>query len=192
MTPSSKSSNTHNRKAPIQSMTMVALITAVTCIIAPFSIPLPFSPIPISMCTLAIYFAIVLLGKRLGFLSILLYILLGLVGLPVFSGFTGGIGKLLGPTGGYIIGYLLLALIFGSFVQKWSGSFLSAFAGMLLGTAACYSLGTLWLAYQSGISIFSAFLTSVLPFLPGDFCKMLAAWFIGKELRKRLTRAGLF
>ena len=175
----------------IKYMSLTGLMSAIICIMAPFSIILPISPVPISLGTLAIYFAIIVLGRKQGFLSILLYILLGLVGLPVFTGFTGGVGKLLGPTGGYIIGYLFMALICGFFTDKWYGRFFPTFIGMLLGTAVCYGFGTLWLAYQSNLSISAAFAAAVLPFLPTDLLKILIAVFLGRQVRRRLAHANL-
>ena len=98
--------------APIQKtfittkqLTLVGVMTAVTCILGPFSIPLPFSPVPISFTNLAVYLTVYVLGMKFGTISFITYLLLGAVGLPVFSAFTGGIGKLAGPTGGYLIGY---------------------------------------------------------------------------------------
>ena len=90
-------------------MAVTALMTAVTCILAPLSIPI--GPVPISLTNFAIYLSLYLLDWKKGTVSYILYLLLGLVGLPVFSGFTGGIGKLAGPTGGYIIGFIPMAII---------------------------------------------------------------------------------
>ena len=78
-------------------MTIIALMTAVTCILGPLSIPLPFSPVPISFTNLAIYFSVFVLGTYSATVSYLVYLLMGMVGLPVFSGFSGGFGKLAGP-----------------------------------------------------------------------------------------------
>ena len=89
-------------------MAVTALMTAVTCILAPLSIPI--GPVPISLTNFAIYLSLYLLDWKKGTISYILYLLLGLVGLPVFSGFTGGIGKLAGPTGGYIIGFIPMAM----------------------------------------------------------------------------------
>lgn len=172
-------------------MALIGLMTAVICIIAPFSVQLPFSPVPMSLGTLVIYFAVMVLGMKQSFLSVLLYILLGLVGLPVFTGFTGGAGKLLGPTGGYIIGYLFMTLICGFFIDKWPGRFFPNFVGLLLGTAVCYGLGTIWLSLQSHLSISSAFTTAVLPFLPADLTKVLLGIFAGRRIRNRLKKTGL-
>ena len=90
-------------------ITVTALMTAVTCILAPLSIPI--GPVPISLTNLAIYISLYLLGWKRGTISYLIYLLIGLVGIPVFSGFTGGPAKLAGPTGGYIIGFIAMAII---------------------------------------------------------------------------------
>ena len=92
-------------------ITITALMTAVTCILAPMSIPI--GPVPISFTNLAIYLSLYLLGWKKGTISYLIYLLIGLVGLPVFSGFTGGPAKLAGPTGGYIIGFIVMEVIAG-------------------------------------------------------------------------------
>ena len=172
-------------------MTLIGLATAILCILSPFSLLLPFSPVPISLGTLAIYFVIMILGRKNGFFSVLLYILLGFVGLPVFTGFTGGAGKLLGPTGGYIIGYLVMPLVSGFFSDKWPGKFLQNFLGMSLGTAICYSLGTLWLSYQADLTFSATISIAVLPFLPVDLIKLLLGVFLGLQTKKRLKKSNL-
>ena len=175
----------------VYQMTIMGLMTAVICIIAPISIVFPFSPVPVSLGTLAIYIAVIVLGKKEGLLSVLLYIFLGFIGLPVFSGFTGGAGKLLGPTGGYIIGYIFMALICGLFIEKKSSQIFYCLIGMFLGTTVCYFFGTIWLSIQSEISLSAAFMVAVLPFLPADFIKLLLACSFGFQIRKRLKKAGL-
>lgn len=92
-------------------------MTAVICVISPFAIAIPVSPVPISLATFAIYLTVIILGWEDGTISVLVYVLLGFAGAPVFTGFTGGAGKVLGPTGGYIIGYIFLAFIEGAFVD---------------------------------------------------------------------------
>ena len=84
-------------------LTQIGLMTAIICIVGPFSIPLPFSPVPLSFTTLAIYLAVFVLGMKHGTCSCFLYLLLGTIGLPVFSGFSGGLSRLAGPTGGYLV-----------------------------------------------------------------------------------------
>ena len=134
-----------NPKKPLltlKQLTLSGLMAAVFCLLGPLSLNIPISPVPVSLGMLAIYFVTSVLGMKLGTLSVLAYILLGLAGLPVFTGFTGGAGKLLGPTGGYIIGYIFMALICGFFVDKWGHRLLPEILGMVLGTAVCYLFGT--------------------------------------------------
>lgn len=172
-----------------KNLTLTALMTALICILGPLSIPLPFSPIPISLTNLAIYFTIYILGMRRSVLSYALYLLIGFIGIPVFSSFTGGPGRLLGPTGGYLIGFLLMIVICGFFINKWHNRIWLCLVGMVLGTAACYLFGTLWLTYQADITFGAALAAGVLPFLLGDFIKIVIALLAGPMLRKRLKKA---
>lgn len=172
-------------------LAVIGLMSAILCIIGPLTLVLPFSPIPISLCTFAIYFVVYTFGMRIGVVSTGIYILIGFVGLPVFSNFTGGVGRLLGPTGGYLLGYLLLASIFGLFVNKWSTNKGMCFLGMIIGTLACYFVGTLWLSVQTSMSFLTALASGVLPFIPFDCIKMVVALFAGANIRKRLQRASL-
>ena len=116
-------------------ITMTALMAAVTCILAPLSIPI--GPVPISVTNLAIYLSLYLLGWKRGTISYLIYLLLGLVGLPVFSGFTGGPAKLAGPTGGYIIGFIVMAIIAGLVIDNCHKPWIQLI-GMIVGTIVCY------------------------------------------------------
>ncbi len=175
----------------VREMALVGLMTAVICVIAPFSLAIPISPVPISLGVLAIYFVITVLGMKLGTFSVLLYILLGLVGLPVFTNFSGGAGKLLGPTGGYIIGYIFLSLIYGFFLAKWQDHIPMNILGMLMGTAVCYLFGTVWLGYQLSLPFPAALMEGVVPYIPFDLAKLALAMPLGRQLRKRLVRANL-
>lgn len=176
---------------PIQQMCLIGLMTAVICVLAPFSIYIPISPVPISLGLLAIYFVITVLGMKRGTISVLIYILLGLAGLPVFSGFSGGAGKLFGPTGGYIIGYIFMSLICGFFMDKWKHNIFISFLGMLLGTVVCYLFGTLWLKYQLSLTFFAALTAGVIPYIPADLVKLFLAMAVGWQLRTRLEKACL-
>ena len=111
-------------------ITLIGLMTAITCILAPLSIPI--GPVPISLTNFAIYLSLYLLDWKKGTISYILYLLLGLVGLPVFSGFTGGIGKLAGPTGGYIIGFIPMAIIAGIVIDKLSQRWIQSLGRMVL------------------------------------------------------------
>lgn len=183
---------------------IVGLMTSITCILGPISIAVPFSPVPISLGLFGILLTTTLLGAKLGLLSCALYLLLGLVGLPVFSGFTSGIGVLLGPTGGYLLGYLVVVACSGIFYhEKGSHSLTDASlthkksahlllgAGMACGLLLCYLLGSLWLAYFMSISFGNALLIGVLPYIPADLVKLALAIWLGRLLRKRLAKANL-
>lgn len=171
-----------------KTLTMTALMAAVICILGPLSVPI--GPVPISFTILALYLTMILLGWKMGTVSYLIYLLIGLVGVPVFSGFSGGPGKLFGPTGGYLIGFIFLSLIGGWFVEKFQGKRLMYLLGMVLGTAVCYTFGTAWLAYQADLSFSAALAAGVIPFIPGDLLKMAVALLIGPMIKKRLVQAG--
>ncbi len=174
------------RKLSTKEIALIGLMAAILCLAAPFSVPI--GPVPISLATLVIYFTIYLLGAFCGTLSCLIYLLLGLVGLPVFSGFSSGPEKLLGPTGGYLIGYLLMALIGGIFLDRYRKNILLQFLGLVLGTAACYILGTVWLAQQASLSLRAALWAGVIPFIPGDLIKIVAAMAVAPQIRRQLDR----
>lgn len=174
-----------------KALALIGVMAAVTCILGPLSIPLPFSPVPISLTNLAVYFSVYILGMKKGSLSYLIYLLIGLVGMPVFSSFTGGPGKLLGPTGGYLIGFLFMAVIGGLFIDKWPDNIYLGFLGMVIGTLVMYLFGTVWLAYQAGLSFYGALAAGVIPFILGDLAKMILAVLIGPTIAKRLKKAGL-
>ena len=110
--------NAKKSRLDTKCIALIGLMAAVTCILGPLSIPLPISPVPISLTNFAIYLAIYVLGTRRGTLSYLIYLLIGFVGVPVFAAFTAGPQKLLGPTGGYLIGFIPMALICGIFIDK--------------------------------------------------------------------------
>ena len=119
-------------------MALIGVMAAATCIVAPFSIPIPVSPVPLSLTTLVLYTAVYVLGTKDAFFSYVTYLLLGFAGLPVFSGFAGGAAKLAGPTGGYLIGFLFMIPLTGS--QRWRVERLSAICLGRCGCACSWSL----------------------------------------------------
>lgn len=174
-----------------KTMALIGVMAAVTCILGPLSLAIPVSPVPISLTNLAVYFAIYVLGMKRGTISYCIYLLLGLTGLPVFAAFTAGAGKLFGPTGGYLIGFIFMALICGFFIEKWEKKLYMHFIGMVLGTAVCYFFGTAWLAYTAHMGFAAALAAGVIPFIPGDLAKIIIAMIAGPVIRKQLKRAGL-
>ena len=176
-------------KTNVREMALIAVMAAVTCVLGPLSVPI--GVVPISFTNLAVYLAIYVLGCKRGTISYIVYLLIGLVGVPVFSSFTGGVGKLFGPTGGYLIGFIFMALICGWFIDKSDCKLVPSFVGMVLGTIVCYVFGTVWLAYQAGMSFYAALAAGVLPFIIGDLVKMVIAAVIGPQVRRQLARTGL-
>lgn len=174
------------RDRAIYGLTMTAAGAAVLAVLAPWSIPL--GPVPLTLCTLVIYVMAWLFDPLP---AVLIYVLLGAAGLPVFSGFSGGFGCLLGPVGGYILGYLPLCALCGLFVRRFEQRRWLCLLGMGLGTAVLYAVGTGWFCVQTGRTLREALMVCVLPFLPGDLLKMLAAVPLGSALRSRLERTGL-
>lgn len=186
-------SNPNETKAKInvKQLSLAGLMTAVICILGPISLQIPISPVPISLGTLAIYFVISVLGVKLGTLSVIVYILLGLAGLPVFTGFMGGPAKLFGPTGGYIVGYIFMVPLCGLAVEKSENKPLLRILGMVGGTLVLYLFGTIWLALQLSYTFPAALMAGVIPYIPGDIVKLAIAMVVGNKLRKRLLQAGL-
>lgn len=169
----------------VKQMSLAAIMTAVTCILSPIS--LNIGPVPISLGTFAVSLSVCILGRNLGMLSYLLYLLLGFIGLPVFSNYGAGVEKLLGPTGGYLIGMIFLAFIGGFAVEKFSKSLIKQYLGLMLGIAFCYLLGTLWLGKVLSMDFGKALSVGVIPFILPDAIKVLLALVLGKKIRGRLS-----
>lgn len=150
-------------------------------------ITVPFA-VPFTMQTFGVFFALLMLGGKRGFCAVLVYTLLGLVGLPVFSGFQGGAAVLFGATGGYIIGFLLAALLFLIFERVFHGKRGARIASVLLGMLVLYAVGTLWYALiymgGDGIGFAAAVLQCVLPFILPDIAKITIAFVLCKRLKK--------
>ncbi|WP_026887435.1 biotin transporter BioY [Clostridium beijerinckii] len=177
-------------KTSARQLTIIGIMSAFLCISGPFSIPIGI--VPISLTNLAIYLTIYIIGKKEGTISYLIYLLIGVVGLPVFAGFSGGFTKLAGPTGGYLIGFAFMAFISGIFIDKFPNKIFMCFLGMLIGTIVTYTLGTIWLAYVVHLPFNKALTIGVLPFIPGDLAKMIIASLAGPQIRKRIKSAGLY
>ena len=176
-----------NKKLTTYQMAVTALMAAALCVLGPLSVPI--GAIPISLSNFVICLTAWLLGPKFGTLSVAVYLLIGLVGVPVFSGYGAGIAKLAGPTGGYLVGYLLLAFIGGLFIEKSKGQPVISGIGLVLGDAACYVLGTIWFMILTGADLVSALGWCVLPYLPGDAVKIVLAAVLTMQLDKRLKRS---
>ena len=172
-------------RANTTAMVCMALMTAITCILAPLSVPV--GPIPVSLTNLVLCFSVVLLGKKKASFSFLIYLLMGLAGVPVFSGFSAGPAKLVGPTGGYLLGFFLLTWIGGFFVERFPGKRLLYAAGMAIGMMGLYAFGTVWyMILMKTSDLWYALSVCVFPFLIFDAVKIAMACIVGETIRKRI------
>ena len=166
-------------------LTRIALMTAVLCILAPISMPIPFSSVALSLATFVIYLMAYILKPRQALFSVCLYLLLGAAGLPVFAGYLGGISRFASPNGGYLIGYLAAIGIAAWFVQNHSKATLQII-GLLFATLSLYLIGTFWMAYTTGIALSAALWSGALFYLPFDIIKMLFAVYLGRKIQKHI------
>ena len=177
------------KKLTTYQMAVTALMAAVMCVLGPLTVPI--GAVPISLANLVICLTAWLLGSKFGTLSVAVYLCIGLIGVPVFSGYGAGLAKLAGPTGGYLVGYLLLALIGGLFIEKSNGNPVVSGIGLVLGDAACYVLGTAWFVFQMQCELGYALSVCVYPFIALDLGKIVVSCVVGALLRKRLVQAGV-
>jgi len=168
---------------------LAAFGAAIIAVLAQVTIPLPL--IPITGQTLAVGIVVTILGTRIGTLSVLLYILLGATGLPVFSGMSGGLGILVGPTGGYIVGFLATAIMMGLYLDKFGITFTHAIIANIMGMIITLAFGTVWLKIVADYTWTAAFLGGAAPFIVVGIVKAVLAAWIGVIVRRRLERAHL-
>jgi len=172
-------------KTSIKGLVYAALFGALTATGAFIVIPLP--PVPITAQTFFLNVSAVLLGGQLGALSQFIYVMLGVVGMPVFAGGTAGLGVIFGPTGGYLLGFIIAAFVIGMInrMKKSAGIFWNIFS-MLIGMMIIYLLGSLQLSLVAKMSFQKALTIGVLPFIPGDIIKILLAAIISSRLKGRV------
>ena len=161
---------------------VVPLMTAALCVVAPWSVPV--GTVGVSAATLGIYIIAGLLPPRQAALSVGLYMALGALGVPVFAAFTGGAHRLVGPTGGFLWGYILCAWVAGWLMHRVRRRWMIPVA-LLAGTAVLYAVGTLWYWWQAGGSFAAALAVCVLPFLIGDAVKIVAATVLIPILKQK-------
>lgn len=160
-------------------LTLTALFAVIICVCSWLSIP---SAVPFTLQTFAVFLTLLVLGGKRGTIAIILYILLGAVGLPVFHSFTGGIGILIGPSGGYITGFLLLSLTYWLITKKAGEKLWIKALALLTGLILCYIAGCAQFALVSYVSVKTAVLTCVLPFVLPDILKLFLSVFLSIRL----------
>ncbi|MFJ7953878.1 biotin transporter BioY [Lysinibacillus sp. NPDC096418] len=177
------------KKSSTYQYVLAAFGAAIIAVLAQVTIPLPL--VPITGQTLAIGLVVTILGAKLGTLSVLLYILLGAVGIPVFTGFVGGLGIIVGLTGGYIVGFLPTAIIMGLYMKKFGLTIPHAIVANVIGMVITLAFGTTWLKIVAELSWNAAFMAGAATFIiPGLLKAALAAW-LGVVVRRRLETAHL-
>lgn len=163
---------------------IIAIMAGITAVLAQISIPMPLG-VPLTLQTFAVILAGILLGSRRGSISMLVYLLLGAVGLPVFANFKGGFQNLIGPTGGFLLSFPLMVFLIGLGVEhKEKKTFLISMiaAGMI----SNYAIGIAVFCIVTGSPVMTGLTACVLPFIPTDLIKAVLATFLGLQLRTRL------
>lgn len=175
----------HNKQTKIKSrdIAYVALFTAVMSICSWISIP---APVPLTLQTFGVFLSVGILGGKLGSLAVLVYLLLGAVGMPVFAGFSSGLGYMMGSTGGYIVGFLLSALIMWGFENFLGKKQWVTALSMAIGLIVCYIFGTTWFMFvyaknTGEIGILTALSWCVFPYVLPDILKIFLAFIIQKK-----------
>lgn len=188
MTEKSYNNPKNTKKSVILDMVYVAVFTAIISVLAQISVPLGII-VPFTLQTLGVFLASAMLGWKRGTLSVILYVLLGVIGLPVFAGFSGGVSALFGPTGGYIIGFIFTALAVGFMTDKLGRKLWVLAVSMVVGLLLCYIFGTAWfiILYNmqgKAMDLITALGYCVFPFLIADGLKIIVAAVLVNRLDK--------
>mgnify|MGYP001092086763 CR=1 FL=1 len=167
----------------LKPLIFAALFAALTAAVAPFKIPLGFTPVPITLQTLVVLMSGAMLGPYYGALAMILYVVVGALGLPVFAGGGSGIGAIFGPTGGYLISYFIAAFVIGKYLwARKNPKYLDYVIAMIAGTIIIYALGAGWGMVVTGLGVMAILGGWVLPFIIGDTIKLLASAYISKNI----------
>ena len=177
----------------VYALVLAALFAAIIAVCSFVTVP---GPVPFTLQTFGVFCALTMLGGRLGLLATLLYLALGAAGLPVFAGFTGGIGHLAGPTGGYLLGFVFTALAYWLTVRLAGEGLHAKALGCLIGLVVCYAFGTAWFVLvhgvSGGVSVSAALGACVAPFVLPDLAKTAGAVLLSAKLapviQKKLRR----
>ena len=162
----------------------IAVFAVIMSICSWISIPIPGTSVPINLATFAVILAGLMLGSRDGAIAMLVFLALGAIGVPVFHSFTGGMGIVFGPTGGFLIGYIALAFFAGLAAKESEHPVRNYILFTVIGEVVLYALGSAWFIFQAGSNIQTALMACVVPFLPGDAVKMVLAYLVAGRLKK--------
>ena len=166
----------------------ISLFTSIMVVVSYIKIPLPFSPVPITLQTFAVMLAGLMLSQSSAFLSMLIYLLLGAAGVPVFAGGRAGLKVILGPSGGYLLSWPFAAFFISTF-KKTSNNFLrNLFLNLIFGVFFIYFIGVPYLAFVTHLSLNKAIAVGLFPFIPGDIIKAVIASYLYFQLKKPLEK----
>lgn len=180
-----------NNNERLKMLILSALFAAITAVLAQLSVKIPFSPVPFTGQTLAVGLAATILGSRYGTISMAVYLAVGAIGLPVFASMNGGFHVIVGPTGGFIIGFIATAFITGYILEKTSFSYVMAIIANIIGMFVTLAFGVTQLKFVADLSWSAAIAAGATPFLFFGVVKAVMAAYIGVLVRKRLVSAKL-
>ncbi len=163
-------------KSVVKNVTLVVGLTLFTALCAQVSVPLPFTPVPLTLQTFAVLAGAAALGAERSVIAQVLYVVLAVAGAPVLAGGATGMKSITGPTGGYIIGFVAASYVVGRIAERWATrKVVTTVVAYVAGTAVVYALGVSWLSYATHMSVRDAVVAGMIPFLVGDALKALAA-----------------
>lgn len=175
------------KRLSTRDLCMIGLWTAVIAVMAQISIPMPMG-VPMTMQTFAITLAAVVLGSKKSAAATGIYVLLGAIGIPVFAGFSGGFGNIVGPTGGFILSFPIMAFIIGLGVEMKKDNKLMFIVMVVVGTLVNYVIGVLLFCMVTGSGVMTGITACVLPFIPTAVIKAVLAVVLGLQMRARLVK----
>lgn len=165
----------------IMRLTIVPMFAALTAVLS--QITIPFAPVPFNLALFSVFLSAGVLGAKNSAIGQIIYILLGAIGLPVFASFQGGLQSLVGPTGGYILGYVICAFVTGLLMYNLRDLFIFRVISMIIGLVCCYALGTAWFIFTTKTKIWLALTMCVFPFFIGDILKIIFAAILIPKIR---------
>lgn len=170
----------------LQKQLVAAIFAAVIAVFAQFTIPLPI--VPLTLQTFIVGLTATILGRKVGSLAVIIYLVLGAIGLPVYAGGSAGVGVLFGPSGGYLWGFVLCAFLIGTIIQINPKSFVTVLVANVLGFATTLIVGSIWLKFATGMPLNQAFIAGCVNFLLPDMIKAVCSAGIGFLVCQRLPQ----
>ena len=159
----------------------ICLLSSLLSILAPIMIPIGNIGITLAIFMISL---ICLVLKKYSVICIVIYITLGLIGLPVFQGYSSGLQSILGPTGGFIIGYIFYSLIVGILLEKFNKNFIYILVVNLIGLVVCYIFGMAWFMYTTNVSFLYALTVIIIPYVLLDLIKIILSYLVYIQLKK--------